>query len=102
MSDLISRQAAIDALKDEVILIDGYCSVDNRVIDESDAIEAINSIPSARPNQKVGKWIYKSCIGWEETWICSECGEETTSTCMRKPRYKWCPMCGAKMEEQDG
>lgn len=91
MDDLINRQAAIDDL---------HGKDPSQVWDTADVEVWINALPTAQP--KTGKWLYKRGMGWGETWICSECGEKTTSTVMGKPRYKFCPMCGAKMEEEDG
>lgn len=56
-------------------------------------------VPAIEP--KKGKWIRKvNPYAWRwDTWVCSECGEVTTSTIMGKPRYLWCPMCGADMKE---
>ena len=69
----------------------------------NDAIDAIMSEADTIEERKKGKWIYKSELGWGETWLCSECGEKTTSTIMGKPRYNWCPMCGADMRgDSDG
>lgn len=69
---------------------DGYCE---------EMREKLKDVPTVHPEPpKIGKWLYKSGMGWGETWICSECGEKTTSTVMGKPRYKFCPMCGARME----
>ena len=39
-----------------------------------------------------GKWIIH-----KDGWLCSECEEFVTSSIMGYPRYKFCPMCGAKM-----
>lgn len=47
--DTIGRQAAIDALKDEVRLIDGYYTMNDEVINKDDAIEAIRLLPYAQP-----------------------------------------------------
>ena len=47
--DLIDRQAAIDALLEEVRLVDGYYVENDEVIDKDDAIEAIRLLPSAQP-----------------------------------------------------
>lgn len=64
-------------------------------------LDDVEHMPTVEERKK-GKWLHKSNLGWGETWICSECGEKTTSTIMGVPRYKWCPMCGAVMEgEQD-
>lgn len=48
-TDTISRQAAIDALLEEVRLVDGYYVENDEVIDKDDAIEAIRLLPSAQP-----------------------------------------------------
>ena len=51
---------------------------------------------------KRGKWIddgTKYGIHW---FKCSVCGEsQDIPTVMLKPYYKYCPVCGAKMEVQD-
>lgn len=68
----------------------------------NDAIDAIiDNAPSAEPVRMKGKWRYNPEIGWGETWMCSICGEKTVSTIMGKPRYKWCPMCGADMRGEE-
>ena len=46
-----------------------------------------------------GKWKKTSCK-WV-TYECSECGERTDETIMGEPRYVYCPMCGARMVEDD-
>lgn len=48
--DLISRQAAIDALMEMVYLVDGYYFENVEVIDKDDAIETITALPSAQPD----------------------------------------------------
>ena len=114
MSDTISRQAAIEALKRAEAL--------TRAFGYHVVIDTIREVPSAQPERcedcrnfnkarllipqperKKGKWIYHSEIGWGDTWLCDQCGEKTTSTVMGKPRANYCPMCGADMRgEQDG
>lgn len=97
MSDSISRQAAIDVLytcRDTVTI---ETTNGGTYIDMEQAEEMIEQLPSAQP-KRTGRWIPHPEIGGGETWLCSECGEKTTSTVMGKPRYKWCPMCGCKME----
>ncbi len=46
-----------------------------------------------------GKW-KRIPSSYRALFECSECGEKTTTTVMGKPRYEYCPMCGAKMEEE--
>ena len=83
MSDLISRQAAIDALYS----VDEY---------NSRSVKAIKQLPPIQP--KRGRWISADAIFGGVPFYCSECGENTRDTVMGKPRWKFCPMCGAKME----
>lgn len=45
-----------------------------------------------------GKWISKDKIFNGIPFECSICGEVTNETVMGKPRFNYCPMCGAMME----
>jgi hypothetical protein len=74
--DLISRQAAIDALD----CINGV-------------EEVLKSLPSAEPERKTGKWLKISPAGIYE---CSECGQAVMTGDIEA--YKFCHGCGAKME----
>ena len=63
------------------------------------AFQASMDAPSAVVERKHGKWIED---GYEdEPYVCSECGEPCTRFCMEKPRWKYCPWCGAKMEVEE-
>jgi len=57
----------------------------------------INMQPSVESERKTGKW--KHMVGW---WECNQCHAEYTDmpTCMGKVIYEYCPMCGARMEEE--
>jgi len=96
--DAISRQAVLD-------IVDSYSGSRSNVEDVTqDIISDIMALPPVTPKQKMGHWewvMYDSNpnIG---NWHCSECrtiiphmpnGTDNT------PTYKWCPMCGAKMED---
>ena len=66
MNDMIYRQAAIDALLEEVRLVDGYYVENDEVINKDDAIEAIRLLPSAQPDNQVNlcdscKHTYPDC-----------------------------------------
>lgn len=97
--DLISRQAAIDAL------CNGKCDEEGRWCDDGDClpVRRIKSLPAAEPKQRIGQWIY----GQDELFVsCSECGMETTRNEIRgialfgKDEPKFCPNCGAKMKKE--
>ena len=82
MDDLISRQAAIDAVRqayenDE--MFDGY-------------EWRLNELPPIQP--KRGRWI----LDRSGAYCCSKCMEPCATYVMMKPRDKFCKMCGAKME----
>lgn len=59
--------------------------------------EAMDAVPVRH-----GRWVHHPEIGWGSTWLCSECGEKTVETIMGEPRYKFCPMCGARMDGKNG
>ena len=102
MSDLISRQAAIEAMellikdlrKDAVDIMNFGHNYNHGV---ADAIATLKHLPSA---ERRGRWIYKSelysyCGRPFYPKICSVCNgvfEYTTN---------YCPNCGAKMDEVD-
>lgn len=74
----------------------------NRPTERDSLIVAVRKAFAAFAEPKRGKWIHHPEIGWGETWLCDQCGEETTSTVMGKPRANFCPSCGADMRgEQD-
>lgn len=93
MSDLISRQAAIDG-------INNICPVDTEydctLLDRVDVRCVLSDLPSAQPERKKGHWI-DTGSGQE----CSVCHEIQYGY----DNYRhFCPNCGADMrgEEQDG
>ena len=97
MDDLISRQAAIKAVRKLYIkepkINNDY--VYNMGIDEAD--DAIRGLPSA---ERRGRWIRT-----EEDGYCSICNCDMP---MYKEDWEWryletpyCPNCGAKMEGKD-
>lgn len=110
MSDLIERQAAIDALKEHRSL---YCDntpntfsklsyAEKSRVDELDtAIATLVNLPSAQTEQKKGHYIgeadgYADGELVYDIWSCSECGcyfEDWDE----QPTYNFCPNCGADM-----
>ena len=95
MDELISRQAAIDAWKED---FKGFVnSLDMQRDDYKGIMGYIDEVPYAQPERKKGKWteanthtfgIYECdvCKGW--TYIPNKPSE-----------YNFCPRCGADMRE---
>ena len=98
MTDLINRQAAIDAVK--------KCNVKEvtpayMLIDNADAMMELRLLPSVEPERKTGHWIYYDEYAEAVTHTCSECGKRMTTAIGVKASFCW--NCGADMRgEQDG
>lgn len=95
MSDLISRQKALDELKYEIkygAVID-QCGLDT-------AYDIIKDLPSAELERKKGRWIkhIDDLFPEESTEECSECHEMQFIWYGKCDKY--CPNCGAKMENE--
>lgn len=82
MQDLISRQAAIDA----VIKRDANCGIDSA--------EVLKLLPSAETERKCGKWIKHETPQNVFSIECSECGCWFLHEHL--VRNSFCPNCGAK------
>lgn len=90
MTDLISRQAAIDG-KIPIQLANGV----EIYSDEAVPVEYLKRLPSAKPVRH-GKWIFESIRG-HAVMTCSECCkvQDGQTLC-----FAYCPNCGAKMDEE--
>lgn len=78
MTDLIERQAAIEAVEKTMVdMLEDYLCYD--------VVTVLKSMPSAETKRKTGIWMGS---------VCSECGNSTSFyyDC------DYCPNCGAKME----
>lgn len=86
MSDLIDRQAAIEALKraEAITRAFGYHNV----------IDTIRDLPTV--TERKGKWEHAvmDCSRWSKPTItyCSVCEHVSVA------KYNYCPNCGTKME----
>jgi hypothetical protein len=100
-SDVISRQKAIDALRKlrEEDIEDYGCEIPEGFNQDhlDRATFAIKQLPPIQP--KRGRWISADAIFGGVPFYCSECGENTRDTVMGKPRWNFCPNCGADMRE---
>ena len=97
MIDLISKQAAIDALGDEPEVWTGkdeYAQgLNNQWHYDRNAIKAL---PQAQTERKKGKWI------GGELGYCSACGHKgCASDIWDDGEMNFCPHCGAKMEVEN-
>ena len=85
MCDLISRQAAIDAM---------FAGMPGLMF--NDVLRILRTLPTAQPERKTGRWLpLPDPYGFFDTIpVCSECG------CTTKMREKtpFCPNCGARMD----
>ena len=101
MSDLISRQVAITL----PVLPKEYREYQTFNLDDAyekgwmDCQESIANIPSAEPRK--GKWMLWNEPGNEYAW-CTACGEkfDQSDLYIGGTDYpKYCPECGARMDE---
>jgi len=110
MGDYISRRAAIDAINRAVTKEAARWSVEELpsaqpeppeecercMMEHTDEMEKLEAeLAMAQP--KRGRWISADAIFGGVPFYCSECGENTRDTVMGKPRWNFCPNCGADM-----
>ena len=104
MDDLISRQAAIDAICKACSIDDDYVKCAERRPESTfcDEIVALRKVPSTQTIDPVkhGHWIFSPD---HREGICSRCnskiyGRPYQNTYVIVP-YKYCPNCGALMDE---
>lgn len=97
MSDLISRQATLNQITAVDISIIPYAKAREYVNElKNYVIKIIETLPSAEPEQKTGKWID---TGWKIIYKCSECGNYLDLAGVNAGRgdANFCPSCGADM-----
>jgi len=96
--DLISRQAAIDALE-------SIGSLDTEA-DREYARSVFEALPSAQTERKKGEWVKKvsqkikdkEYIGYTPYWYCPECGKRYEPA-VANTIINYCYNCGTKIEE---
>ena len=86
MNDYISRQAAIEAIKNDALGLVYY--------GKKEAVECLDAVPAADVRLVVyGEWETKKTMirtPSAKNYVCSVCGEEGFNT-------NFCPNCGADM-----
>ena len=91
--DAISRKSVLDMAT--IIETDDYSGNEVMEVVDTDDIKALPSVTSA---PKKGKWIFRG--NYDEVGIlyCSNCKHEID---VSEGYFKWCPNCGAKMDEDE-
>lgn len=97
MNDLISRQAAIDALRNEEN--HAFNSYYRGLVK---AHKIITDLPPVTPQPKIGHWIMENMSDGDVGYRCSECNELFWLECgtPKDNRYNFCPKCGERLIEQ--
>ena len=93
MEELINKRAAIDALLEEVRLVDGYYVENDEVINKDDAIEAIRLLPSAQP-ETAKRIVGKSRDGMTLWYQCNICNEPVDA------QDNFCRGCGRRLTDE--
>ena len=100
--DAISRQA-VDILVDELAraISDERCCMSRGRSTET-IMQDILELPPVTPQPKMGRWVKtsKAVMGEGYMWYCDKCEYEVYQDSSRDyPSEKYCPNCGAKMQE---
>ena len=94
MYDLIRRGDVLDALIEKGQKSKRYEWGDRWELNLFEIKEAVESVPSAEPERKKGKW-----SNYKDEHCCSVCKCVVISECWDDDiRYDYCPYCGAEME----
>ena len=101
MSDLISRQALCDDLREYKVHPVPVSSDESEVKGYNDgidlAISVIAKFPSVEPEQKKGEWIYDGIRGRFPACKCSICGHYENADWALLQGANFCSNCGADM-----
>ena len=98
MDDIISRQAAINAIVNSpsevqnknIPLVNQY---DGATFRQIEILGILETLPSA---ERRGRWEFNiddKGWSWDYPYMCDQCGE------WAEKEFNFCPKCGARMEE---
>ena len=99
MSDLIDRQAALNAIDS---YLSSFTAIDRNYYEGlRDAKRLLDSAPSAQPRPR-GMWLPDNRNYYEERFVCSVCRKSyEVDTCIGDPTWDFCPGCGADMRQRE-
>ena len=93
MSDLISRQAAIDALHMDTSIIPFKKAREYADVTISEIRNRLEKLPSAQPERIKSKWALHTYMPHNK--FCLACRNDSPYN----KRWDFCPKCGAEMRE---
>ena len=105
--DAISRQAVHETIERWAGSMNVLVALPNREI--RPLLDSIHDLSPVTPAEKMAHWEWEPYYHYPGlgNWHCSEC-ECVVVECVHKnekggiPLYKYCPQCGAKMEDSNG
>ena len=98
-TDCISRRAtlnSIDKIRQAMQMMDDTQRADIVMSGVRLCETAVRNQPTAQPQRMRGRWMESETDGF----VCSVCrnGYKNQPTCMGKPMFEFCPVCGARMD----
>lgn len=106
--DVISRQAVLSKIK-EVCFSEEWLQfrVDKGSNGQRDSIiDYIEQLPPVVPQPKMGRWLHREIMDYLDKnkvihnhFMCQDCGFIHDFIDGHTAQYKYCPSCGAKMQE---
>lgn len=98
--ECVSREAVEDAIAEYG---DG---VHGERLGYSVACEILSEVPSVTPQPKIGRWLHREIMDYLDKnkvrhnhFMCEDCGFIHDFIDGHTAQYKYCPSCGAKMQE---
>ena len=92
MAEYIERDALLQDIEDSVRITSKTGMINSETRGAYKIIERIKSAAAADVVEvRHGRWLPQVVLG-QKAWDCSECKT------LGSPHWKWCPVCGAKMD----